>query len=423
MIRIENALSREIGLCAASIGNTALEIAIKTHMQNMGCADFERYVSRVQHSTDELRALVELIVVSETWFFRDPDVFKTLLDFVHGTRHKARPGRPLRILTIPCATGEEAYSIAMTLLDAGFSADSYRIHAFDVSERAVDAARRGIYGKNSFRGEPLGLRRRHFDESSSGELRVGDAARASVSIEKGNLLDRALLSSQLHFDVVFCRNVLIYLDRGAREKAFDNLVNWLASDGILFTGHAEAVDRMDQRFRRLETSSHFAYVRRQGAAPIALVAASPAVPRRAAPVLAPRRESVVKREGATEAAHASPRRAAATGDSSTAAAPDGLSEVARLADRGDLTAARRACERILASSGANAETYCLLGVVCRASGDADAALDCFTKALYLDQRHYESLVHMALLLEQRGEHASAANFRRRADRLGKGIER
>ncbi len=423
MIRIESALSREIGLCAASIGRTALDIAVKTHMQDLGYTDFERYVSRVLQSSDELRSLVELVVVSETWFFRDPDVFKTLLDHVHGVWHKAGTGRPLRVLTIPCATGEEAYSIAMTLLDGGLSTEKYRIQAFDVSQHAVDAARRGIYGKNSFRGEPLGFRGRHFEELSSGELRVGEAARASVSVEKGNLLDRALQSSQSQFDVIFCRNVLIYLDRSARERAFDNLANWLASDGILFTGHAEAVDRMDQRFCRLETSSHFAYARRPIAPPIALAAASAAAPRRAGAASAPRRAAVAKRQGGTVGSHASPGHAAAVRDSTSVPVADGLAEVARLADRGDLTAAQRACERILATSGATAETYCLLGVVRNASGDADAALDCFTKALYLNQRHYESLVHMALLLEQRGDQASAANFRRRADRLGKGTEK
>lgn len=423
MIRIEQALSREIGLCAASIGGTAIAIAVKAHMHELRCTDFERYVSRVQHSTEELRALVELIVVSETWFFRDMDVFRTLLDHVHGAWLKSRTARALRVLSIPCATGEEPYSIAITLLDGGMTPDSFRIWAFDVSHQAVSAARLGLYGKNSFRGEPLGLRRRHFEDAGNGELRVGEAARACVTIDQGNLLEGKLKADQSQFDIIFCRNVLIYLDRNARVKACDNLSNWLAKDGILFTGHAEALDGMDPRFRRLEGGSHFAFARRLDppalVAPV-LVSPNPRLRKltQARPV-----SLAAKRPSGSVVPQLASDRAKARDDSSAVDAGDTLVAVGRLADRGDLTAARRACERILVNSGASAEAYCLLGVVRKASGDADAALECFTKALYLDQGHYESLVHMALLLEQRGDRTSAANFRRRADRVGNGARK
>jgi len=170
MIRIEKLLSREIGLSAASIGSTAIEMAVRTRMQQIGTTDVDRYASELQYDAVELRALIEHIVVSETWFFRDADVFRALLQHVNDVWRKKRSGHALRVLSMPCATGEEPYSIAMTLLDGGLSPHDFRIHAFDVSQHAVEAAQRGVYGKNSFRGDPLGERKSHYQVLSTGEL-------------------------------------------------------------------------------------------------------------------------------------------------------------------------------------------------------------------------------------------------------------
>jgi chemotaxis protein methyltransferase WspC len=421
VIRIENLLSREIGLCASSIGSSAIEFAVKTRMRDSGCLDFERYTERVQQSKEELRSLIEHIVVSETWFFRDGDVFRALVEHVNGTWRRAHGRRPLRVLSIPCATGEEAYSIAITLLDAGILPQNFSVQAFDISGQAVEAARRGIYGKNSLRGEPLGDRKRYFDALRGGELQVGEAARESVRIEKGNLLDPALVPSHSKFDVIFCRNVLIYLDRSARTRALDNLLGWLTSDGILFAGHAEALDGMDRRFQRLEAFSHFAYSRRPFEKPseVALPTERLTAPQRSSQKAA--QAQVTPAAGRKTAPQRPPpqRAGARLPEVSLPTQHDTLAEVSRLADRGDLLEAARECERIIQRAGASAPAYCLLGVVKKALGDPETALECFTKALYLDHQHYESLVHVAMLHEQRGDGANAENFRRRAQRQRK----
>lgn len=414
MIRIENLLSREIGLCPTSIGSTAIELAVKTRIRETRSSGLQEYATRVQHDAEELRSLIEHVVVSETWFFRDADVFRTLVEYVNGTLRRDRSQRVLRVLTIPCATGEEAYSIAITLLEGGLAPSAFSIQAFDLSAHAVAAAERGVYGKNSFRGAELGNRRSYFD-ARGGELAVGELARTSLKFARGNLLDPELLPGHSQFDVIFCRNVLIYLDRGARTRAFDNLCSWLASDGILFSGHAESVDNMDRRFQPLAAASAFVYVRRATVVPqvpeprprdTRRQNAAARVPAKAWPksaLLKPR----------TAPVPIQPPAASAT------LAAGGLADVAALADRGDLSSAASACERLIASSGASATAYCLLGVLRQASGDTQAALDCFNKALYVDPSHHESLVHAALIHEQRGQRPQALNFRRRAERLRK----
>src|SRR5207249_680440 len=103
--------------------------------------------------------------------------------------------------TIPCATGEEAYSIAITLLEGGLTHAQYSIQAFDLSEQAVASARRGVYGKNSFRGAELASKKRYFEARGS-ELEVGELARASLNIAQGNLLDPGLVPRHAQFDVI-----------------------------------------------------------------------------------------------------------------------------------------------------------------------------------------------------------------------------
>jgi chemotaxis protein methyltransferase WspC len=238
-----------------------------------------------------------------------------------------------------------------------------------------------------------------------------DAVREPVSFAKGNVLDAGLCASR-SFDVVLCRNLLIYLDPAARARALDNLCSWLVDDGLLFAGHAEAVEQMDARFQRLAESSPFAYVkhsreradaaRNQGTARGAAGARPVSSSRsRARPTTGPR-PITAKDTEAVPAPQPSPR---AT-----------LERATELANRGNLREARQLCERVIAENGASAEAYCLLGIIGNAAGQREDAIASFNKSLYLNPNHYEALVHLALLYEQRGEQPVAANFRRRAER-------
>jgi chemotaxis protein methyltransferase WspC len=399
--RIESLLSREIGLNAGSIGSSAIEAAVKVRLHACALSGLSEYVARLEHNPLERRALVEEIVVSETWFFRDEEVFKAL------GRHALawlRRDRPLRVLSLPCATGEEAYSVAITLLEVGLKPGRFSVRGVDVSERALVHARRAVYGKISFRGASSPTPKAYF-EAVDGGHRVAALAREQVTFAAGNVLDQSSFGAR-SFDVVLCRNLLIYLDPPARTRALANLGHWLTDDGLLFAGHAEAIELMDGRFQRLGDAP-FAYSKQDRAARTSDARARPAV--RVLPTSRPR---VASRSAARPG---TPLQAPLTESS----APS-LLRATELANGGKLEDARSLCERIIAESGASPEAYCLLGIINAAAGDRDGAIDCFNKSLYLDQSHYEALVHLALLHEQRGELPAAANFRRRAERARRG---
>jgi chemotaxis protein methyltransferase WspC len=395
--RIETLLNREIGLCASSIGSSAVECAARSRMLASGSDSVDDYVELLAQSPAERRRLVEEIVVSETWFFRDEDVFRVLTNYVSGVWRKAYPQGVLRLLSVPCATGEEAYSTSIALLQAGLSAERYEIQAVDVSERALSVARLAVFGKNSFRGINGPERLRYFKASRGGQA-VVDEARASVKFSQGNVLAPGL-ARPAAFNVIFCRNLLIYLDRTARARALDNIYNWLAADGILFGGHAEALETIDPRFERSAAAGNFGFVKRKAQAkPVEATAQRPA----------PRNSRAVGRAPAERKRPPPPA-------APPAALPIGSLALARQhADAGHLALAVATCEQHIQRAGVSAEAFCLLGVLHTALGDTQSALDCFSKAVYLDPAHYDALSHLALVHERRGETAAAQNFRRRA---------
>ena len=160
--------------------------AARRRMAELGLADLGDYAARVADSEAEQQALIEEVVVPESWFFRDERPFRWLADHVRA-RWVADPRRPpLRALSIPCAGGQEPYSIAITLLDAGLPARRLRIDAVDVSARLLEVARRGVYSANAFRGAegPSGPLDRGTSAGSPEGYEIDPAVRSAVRFQR-----------------------------------------------------------------------------------------------------------------------------------------------------------------------------------------------------------------------------------------------
>jgi chemotaxis protein methyltransferase WspC len=413
----ERLLREHIGLDVESVGCELVARAVQERQRAAGVADAAEYWQLVTSSTRELQALVEAVVVPETWFFRDPEAFSALAREAAAWL-AAQPHGPLRLLSVPCATGEEPYSMALALLDAGLPSARFAIDAIDVSERALAHARAGLYGNNSFRGQ-LSFRERHFEPGERGfRLRPGRAV--AVSFRAGNLLVSETLGSEI-YDVVFCRNVLIYLALDARQRALDALLSRLAPGGLLFVGPSETSLLPSAELSPLRVPLAFGFRKARPEAqtrPRPLpervrapeIAQQPLAPRatpsapRAAPVLSP------------------PLAPAVTGSRQGRAfdpnldAEAQLDQIAMLADRGELREAYRRCTQHERQHGPSARLFHLMGLLCEARRELDDAAALHKKALYLDPHHEQALAHLALLLDKRGDAAAAEQLRRRARR-------
>jgi chemotaxis protein methyltransferase WspC len=421
-------LKHSIGLDAASIGAATIKRAVDERQSTCGLKDSLAYWELVRASEAELQELIEAVVVPETWFFRDREAFTLLGRIVKDDWLPAHAGGVLNVLSLPSSTGEEAYSIAMTLLDAGVPADRFRVHGLDISTRALAAADRAVYRKNSFRGKDLAFRSRHFDTTPSGH-RLSDIVRRQVAFERGNLLAVDLLPGAQLYDVIFCRNLLIYFDRSTQERAIGILRRLLTSTGVLFVAPSEAGLLLSHNFVSTKVPLAFAFrpastathPPKQRVVPAARhVLAAPAVGDRPVSRTARPRDGEERRSGVPgDAAPAVVREAPppAPPPKPQVDADVTLAQATRLANQGHFREAVECCEESLRQCGPSAEIYHLLGVVLDASGDPAGAAACYRKALYLDPHHREVLVHLALLMEKLGQESNAQVLRQRARRL------
>lgn len=231
-------LKERIGLDVASVGAAIIERAVRQRTTLSQAAHADEYWYLLQGSRDEQQALIEAVIVPETWFFRYPESFATLGKLARQRLAELNNMRALRILSLPCSTGEEPYSIAMALLDAGLKPHQFKVDGMDISPLSVDKARRAVYGKNSFRGQDLQFRERHFIPEQDGH-RVNEYVREQVRWQVGNVLDPSLLANEPAFDFVFCRNLLIYFDQPTQKQVFEVLKRLTHVDGVLFIGPAE----------------------------------------------------------------------------------------------------------------------------------------------------------------------------------------
>jgi chemotaxis protein methyltransferase WspC len=375
--------------------------------------------------------------VPETWFFRDREAFVALAKLALE-RLALEPARVLRILSAPCSTGEEPYSISMALLDAGIDATRFAIDAIDISARSIEFARCAVYGRNSFRGSALTFRERHFSEAAQGWV-PNERVRQPVRFALANLFE-APTDSALRYDFIFCRNVLIYFDREAQDRAIRLLDTRLAEGGTIFVGPAETGLMMRNAMRSAHIPLAFAFHRmppdgtgargcthRPG--PGALGVASPGTAfalqtgtatRRATPLPSAKPTShrskampqnATRRHAPLGAPPVSPPDTRTPRLASAA-----LEDAERLADAGRLDEAERASRALVLEHGPHADAFYLLGLIADARGRSSEAGDFYRKALYLEPTHYEALTHLATLVEATGDKAGAQQLMQRARR-------
>jgi chemotaxis protein methyltransferase WspC len=238
---IEELLRNEIGLDPSSVGPEFILRAARLRMRNLKLSNLTAYEHHVRQSAAELNELIEEVIVAESWFFRDERPFEWLRNHVRAKWICAPERPPLRILSLPCAAGEEPYSIAIVLREAGLPAGRYHIDGVDISARRLADARRGVYSKNAFRGPDAPYQTPYFRQHPEG-YEIVPALKTTVQFIHGSILDSRLLEGFPPYNVVFCRNLLIYLTPSGRAALLERINELLAPDGVLLIGHADRLD-------------------------------------------------------------------------------------------------------------------------------------------------------------------------------------
>lgn len=403
-------LRRATGL---TVSKSMTDRAVRQRMERTGQDDSEAYLANI--TAEEMTQLVELVVVPESWLFRDPQAFYATVDLV---RERWSRGRITRIASIPCAGGEEPYSMAMALRDANLPKQAFSIDAYDLSPACIERAQAGVYGRNAFRAQDVAFRERYFTHVADDSYRILDALRAQVSFKQGNLLQFDTEALGKHYDVIFCRNLLIYFDKPTTRAAIAKLSALLADDGMLLAGYAEVPSFCQNGFAPLQYRQAFALKKDDGK--------PPAIARAPAPLQAAKKPALRSvafmppaappRAPALAAPAARPRPVPVAVPVATPTA-DLLAEARVLADRGLLREAGDKCHAHLARVPEAAEAYYLLGLINELAGKMDLADDYWRRCIYLQPDHYEALCHLALLAERNGNQTAASTLKSRAARI------
>ena len=217
-----------------------------------GCRTFQSYFALLLVDRSELEALINAFTVNETYFYRELHQLSCLgNDLLERIVAGKRRGTPLRLWSIPCSTGEEPYSIAIWLLENWTRADDWDIEIVgsDIDTGVLEAAEAGIYSERALMRLPPPLVGKYFSRIGAGRYRIDEALRGSIRFTRVNVIDQVEMAQYRGFDVIFCRNMLIYFDEASRRAAADNLYDSLAPSGYVCLGHTESMSRISPLFR------------------------------------------------------------------------------------------------------------------------------------------------------------------------------
>ncbi len=400
-------LRQSTGLDPDIIGANRIARAIEGRRLDCGLPDLERYWTRLQTSTTELEELVEQLIVPETWFFRDGKPFEYLKTYA-TSEWLLKPNRnTLRLLSVPCSTGEEPYSMAIALLEAGLLPRQFAIDAMDISHRSIAKANRAVYTKNSFRGDAWTGRERYFQQTIEG-YELCQPIRTLVNFQPGNVMT-SLALTQKQYDIIFCRNLLIYLQPEACSKVLAVIDRLLLPGGLLFVGASETGKIVADHYCSIRQPFTFAYRKLE-------VTRSPqlAVPQRTIETSllpdAPPQTEEQRIERCSELGSEYPNQ-------SLNLQTLDLQTVKLLADAGRLADAIALCQAYLVNQPTDAAAYLLLGELYQADRQNNAAQECFRRAVYLEPNSDKALIHLALLKQHQGDIAGAEMIQQRIQRL------
>lgn len=410
-------LLERAGLKITPDGYMGLRLALQARMPALGLDDAAEYVRRLKQlaGEHELRALLPLVTVGKTEFFRDSrqfasfetDVFPELL------KHARREARPVRVWSAGCATGEEPYSIAMVALDRGALPNELDCWATDLNPVAVENASRGRYAIRRLLGVSEPRLARYFT-LVDGHYEVSPQLHDMVRFEPHNLA--APIWSQVRpqsMDLIFCRNVIIYFDQPTILAVMDRFYDSLRPGGWLFLGYSESLFRLPTRFEMIEVGGVFIYRRpmRPGSGPLPESARPletrptrpvPKLPERPTPKTLPLVVGLSLPKSTTSMpSPVGPPKPAPTPGTGTPV--ERLAQIVHDIEAGDFPRALRLAHRLVEDAPDDLAARVTLGNVYALMGNIDEAREAYQAALSREPLSVEARLYLGIAALQAGE--------------------
>ncbi len=220
------------------------------------------YLDFVKSQPGERQSIINAFTINESYFYREQHqliaMSRQILPELIASK---KPGDLIRIWSMPCSNGEEAYSIAIWLLENWALVDAYNIEIVgsDIDSSALDHAREGRFGARALARMPTKVIETYFEPQQGHRRKIITDLQESVRFTAASIVDRSTMAGLGRFDIILCRNLLIYFDDVSRKQAADNLYESLNAGGYLCLGHSESMSRISDRFTLVRLDDAIVY--------------------------------------------------------------------------------------------------------------------------------------------------------------------
>jgi len=389
-------MQKTIGLNPDSLCQNIWLSSIHKRMKATNCQSVEEYFHEKLKGIKETQELVELLTIPETWFFREQEAFDYFKEHLQKFYVDKPLAKPLHILCLPASTGEEPYSIAISLLDAGMRSGQFMIEGVDVSRQGLKFAERGCYGLNAFRKiQPQELSE-HFVEGEEG-YQIVDRIKKMVRFRYGNAMEPASILPGHTFDFIFCRNLLIYLTQDVQRQLLHYFRSSLEQNGRLILGAAE-----------LDKARHVGFI--------------PEYSGKCCAFRKPLTEEKRLEEKQAFFQRCKNGELIETMDAAmekkSEMDQEMRNEVKKMANEGRVDEALINIDSYLKKFPFDAKGYFLKGLIQHSRRNEAEAEEAFKNALYLDPKQKESLTYLSLIYTGRNEPEKAKLYKKRAEEAG-----
>lgn len=397
------------GIDNKTIGDYSYHSAIEKCMKSSNLTDPLHYLDLVRESREALMQLVDEIIVPETWFFRDENAFDALVQHLNKQIATTRD-RPLRILSLPASTGEEAYSVAIKLQQHGFTDTMYSIDAIDISQRNIDHAVKGHYRQHSFRRDIADdIFDRYFKQVDE-HFEVCPNLKNSIVFQAGNIFELDTYRTSGYYDVILCRNLFIYFDMDKKKSAYKKINNVLRDGGLLLIGHSETSIISSDHYMPCGLSRSFGFIK-----------SSQPILRKT--VNKTRKYWVSDRLKFKKKSRSQPDR----NKELTQPVLTDMVNPAEAGNRINLHTARDLADKkqysealailkTIHQKDRTADCFFLEGIIYNAMQLLEQAEKSYRKALFLSPDHQEALLQLAYLMEKKGDKKNYTLLRKRVEK-------
>src|SRR5438132_1083260 len=260
---LRDTIYRRTGLWFADSSKYLLQKRLSPRARELNFDSFQKYFYFLQYdprSEQEFDTIYDLVTTNETYFFREPQQLAAFIEEIVPDILARKTVKKVRIWSAGCSSGEEPYSIAILLSEAGFyDKGTFEIFASDINQQVLAKARKGHYRENAFRSTDPSLREKYFAREGDGSWRISDEIRNRVSFGRLNLYDEPRVSLLGHVDIIFCRNVIIYFDDASKRVVVGSFYNRLVEGGYLLLGHSESLISLSTQFRLRHLKNDMVY--------------------------------------------------------------------------------------------------------------------------------------------------------------------